>query len=201
MAQPITQLYDKMMKKILTLSSKAVINFINGLFDTHYDTNSQITYNWTEFEDHSLKRILADTILTINNTDSYHIEAQMYTDDAIILRVFEYGFSHALRNAVIHEDYCEIQFPNPAIIYLYYDGTVPDTYQLHVTFPDQQTIIYTAPVLKLPDISAEELNKRKMVILLPFHLLKMRRLLEKSRSDANKEALKNILFHDILGTL
>ena len=44
----IHQIYDKAFKRILTLSDKAVINLINGLFDTDYPTNSRITYNWTE---------------------------------------------------------------------------------------------------------------------------------------------------------
>lgn len=69
----IYQIYDKVFKKILTLSSTAVINLINGLFDTDYPTDSTITYNWTEFTDDNLRRILADTILTINGSNSYHL--------------------------------------------------------------------------------------------------------------------------------
>ena len=52
----IHQIYDKAFKRILTLSDKAVINLINGLFGTDYPTNSKITYNWTEHEDKELKR-------------------------------------------------------------------------------------------------------------------------------------------------
>ena len=94
----IVTIYDKVFKKILTLSSKAIINLINGLFDTDYPLDSIITYNWTEFEDDNLKKILADTIITINGKDSYHLEAQMTKDDEIVFRVLEYGFSHANRN-------------------------------------------------------------------------------------------------------
>ncbi|MCI7790173.1 MAG: hypothetical protein MR531_05280 [Lachnospiraceae bacterium] len=68
-------IYDKIFKKVLTLSSKAVINFINGLFETQYSTDAKVTYNWTEFHDDNLKRILADTIITIDGCHSYHIEA------------------------------------------------------------------------------------------------------------------------------
>ncbi|MBQ9926783.1 MAG: hypothetical protein IJO65_02295 [Lachnospiraceae bacterium] len=34
---------------------------------------STITYNWTEFEGEDLRKILADTILTINGRYSYHM--------------------------------------------------------------------------------------------------------------------------------
>lgn len=39
MPKMIYQIYDKMFKKILTLSSTAVINLINGLFETNYPPN------------------------------------------------------------------------------------------------------------------------------------------------------------------
>ena len=96
--QEIHQIYDKAFKRILTLSDKAVINLINGLFGTNYPTNSKITYNWTEHEDKDLKRTLSDSILTINDRDIYHIEAQMTEDEDIIFRVFEYGYHHAIRS-------------------------------------------------------------------------------------------------------
>lgn len=195
------QIYDKMTKKILTLSAKAVINLINGLFQTDYPTDSRITYNWTEFEDQELKRILADAILTINDTDSYHIEAQMTKEDDIVLRIFEYGFGHALRMATVKDGVYHIQFPQPKILYLYYKGKVPDEYQLHIHFDKEQSFVYRVPTEKLPDISAEELSRRKMIILIPFYLLKLRDLLEKERSEENLRALKNLLLHDILGSI
>ena len=85
----IYHIYDKVFKKILTLSSTSIIKLINGLFDTNRPTNSSITYNWTEVEDDSLRRILADTIITINETDSYHLEAQMTEQEDIIFRIFD----------------------------------------------------------------------------------------------------------------
>ena len=92
-----SHIYDKMFKKVLTLSSRAVINFINGLFETEYSTDAKVTYNWTEFHDDNLKKTLADTIVTIDGCHSYHIEAQRYQDETIVFRVFEYGYRHAER--------------------------------------------------------------------------------------------------------
>ncbi|MCM1180196.1 MAG: hypothetical protein NC347_08075, partial [Clostridium sp.] len=109
--QKITQIYDKTVKKILTLSSTAVVNLINGLFDTDYPLDSTITYNWTEFTNDNLKRILADTILTINGKNSYHIEAQMEKDETIIFRVFEYGYRHAETNRILEDATCILPFP------------------------------------------------------------------------------------------
>ena len=44
----ITQIYDKVFKRILTLSNVAVINFINGIFGKNFPKDSKLTYNWTE---------------------------------------------------------------------------------------------------------------------------------------------------------
>lgn len=201
----IYQIYDKIFKKILTLSSTAVINLINGLFDTNYPTNSIITYNWTEFENKELKRILADTILTINHKYSYHMEAQMTEDEDIIFRVFEYGYHHADRNRNHFTDssgnYYELIFPEPKIIYLYSSGKAPDECTLKLNFGTQGTFLYKVSTFKFLETPLEELNHKKMIILIPFQLLKLRKILEKERSPENLEKLKNLILNDIIGSI
>lgn len=71
------------MKRILTLSGTAVINLINGLFNTSHPTDAPVLYHWTEHTDDDLNRTIADTILTIDHIYIYHLEAQMYQDDEI----------------------------------------------------------------------------------------------------------------------
>ena len=51
MTTTIYQIYDKIFKKILTLSATAVVNLINGLFGTNYLPGSTVDYNWTEADD------------------------------------------------------------------------------------------------------------------------------------------------------
>ena len=85
----ITQIYDKIFKRILTLSNVAVINFINGIFNKNFPTDSKLTYNWTENIKNSLEKTIADTIITVNDTEKFHAEAQIGSDSTISLRVFE----------------------------------------------------------------------------------------------------------------
>lgn len=201
MADNIAQIYDKIFKKIITLSSVAVTNLINGLFDTDYPPDSTIEYNWTEFHDDNLKHILADTILTINGCHYYHMEAQMERDDDIVFRVFEYGFGHASRHRENTNGQYVLHFPEPKIIYLYYEGPVPDTYELTLDFGTQGSFCYHAPVCKFPEISTQEINDRKMVILIPFQLLKLRKLMKKERSEENRQLLINLIQNDIIGSI
>ena len=198
--EEIFQIFDKVFKKVITLSTRAVINLINGLFDTDYPLDSTITYNWTEFEDDNLKKILADTIITINGKYAYHLEAQMEKDNSIVFRVFEYGYGHANRSREIRDGRYVLRFPRPVVIYLYYEGTVPDEYVLTLEFDEGQGVYeYKVPVLKLPEITAQELSERKLVVLIPFHVLKLRYALKKKNQDLAQ--LQSYIVNVIIGCI
>jgi hypothetical protein len=201
MQEKIIHVFDKTFKKVLTLSSTAVINMINGLFDTDYPPESTITYNWTEFEDDRLKKVLADTILTINSCHSYHMEAQIENDDNIVFRVFEYGFSHALRTRNDDKNNRVLKFPRPIIIYLDHTGPVPENYELTLDFGEQGEFCYRVPTLDFQSISIEELNEKKLIILIPFQLLKLRHIMKKKRTEENKQALIHLIRDDIIGSI
>jgi hypothetical protein len=201
MSDTIFHIYDKTFKKVLTLSSVAVINMINGLFDTDYPTDSTITYNWTEFEDEELRKVLADTILTINGRYSYHIEAQMTKDDNIIFRMFDYGYRHAERNKSLQEDSYTLYFPEPKIIYFSTNGTIPDDYTVKLHFGSQGEFPFHVPVFNYLKTTPAELTQKKLVILIPFELLKLQKIMKKERSPENLEALKNLIQNDILGSI
>ena len=180
--EKVYQIYDKVFKKILTLSETSVVNLINGLFGTEYPAGSTVQYNWTEFEDNGLKKTLADAIVTINGCHSYHMEAQITRDEAIVFRVFEYGFSHANRNRYV-DTYGEVlEFPEPKIIYFYASSGVPDEYKLRLNFGTQGYFDYKVPVLKYMNTTPEELTQKKMIILIPFELMKLRDAIKKERS-------------------
>ena len=199
----IHQIYDKAFKRILTLSDKAVIHLINGLFGTDYPTDSMITYNWTEHENKELKKTLSDSILTINGTNSYHIEAQMTEDEEIVFRVFEYGFGHSYKNRIVGDAGESLEFPQPCILYLD-EGKkdfIPDEYMLTLKFKGQGEFIYKVPVVKLQNISLRELNEKKLIILLPFLLLKLRKKVQKLRTKENMEELQSLVMNDIIQTI
>lgn len=205
------KIFDSTFKKILTLSSKAVVNMINGLFYTSYDPDTaEVFYHWTEsVKDDTIKTTLADTILVINNSDAYHMEAQMTKDENIVFRVFSYGAGYADKTKEISQDekghdIYQIHFPNPCIIYLNnVSESVPDTYSLSVDLGLDAPIIYRVPVVKLMNCSTEDINNRKMVILVPFFLLKLRERLsdKESRTPENIASLKSLIKTDIMGSI
>lgn len=194
----IHDIYDRIAKRCVSLSGRSTVNLINGLYGTNYPVDSEVSYNWTENSDDELKRTLADTIITINNHHSYHIEFQMTKDGDIVMRVLDYGFHHALNN-IKNKD--TIRFPEPLIVYLYDREGFPDEYTLNISFGKQGTFVYHIPVFKYLEKSMEELDNKKLIALLPFQLLRLRRAIEKERTAENMEALKNLVTHDILDSL
>lgn len=194
----IAHIYDRIFKKILTLSAQAVIGLINGLFGTEYPPDSTITYNWTEHHDDNLKKTLADTIVTVNHSHSYHMEAQMYEDEEIEFRVFDYSYGHALKS---RNDADVLRFPEPRIIYLYNHKNIPDTKEILLDFGTQGTFTYRVPVFKLLEHTTEELSNKNMVILIPFMMLKLRGSIRKKRTPENMKALQTLVLDDIINII
>lgn len=78
---------------------------------------------------------------------------------------------------------------------------MPSEYSLELDFWNERFHTYTVPTVKLADISVKELNDRKMVILIPFHLLKLRKLMRTNRDSRTIQSLKNLVQTDILGSI
>ena len=72
---------------------------------------------------------------------------------------------------------------------------------MELIFGTQGTFLYRVPVCKFQEISTRELNDRKMVILIPFMLLKVRKILEKERSPENLDLLKKLIQDDIIKSI
>lgn len=173
------QIYDRIIKKILLLSPKAVIHLINGLFDTDYSTDSILSYNWTEHVDNDLNKRLADTILTINGNYSYHIEAQIVKDEDIAFRVFEYGYHHALKQ---HGTSYVLKFPTAKVIYLCENPAIPDIEEIVLDFGKQGSFTYQVESFKLINSTIQDLHNRKMIILIPFLILRFKKKMQRVRT-------------------
>ena len=76
-----TQIYDKIFKRILSLSNVAVINFINALFDKNFPLNSKVYQHSEESVNGNLRKTFADSILSINDSETFHMEAEITPDD------------------------------------------------------------------------------------------------------------------------
>lgn len=195
--EEIYQIYDRIFKRIFNLSDIAIINLINGIFETNYPLNSKVSFPNKEYVNRNLKRKFADLFIVING-DVYHIEAQMTKDETIVLRAFEYCFYNALEN---RESDDVLKFPEPVVIYLDDIENVPETSTLTIEFGKQESFVYRVNNFLYQKKEIEELNQKKMVILIPFQLLKLRSLIAKEPSKDNFNKLKKLIAHDILDSI
>ena len=192
--------FDRVFKRVMTLSSPTIVKFINGIFDTDYPSDSSVSYNLTEGVTDELKKTLADTILTINGIDSYHLEAQMYKDENILIRVFDYGYIHSKRKPedIFDENntICGIRltFPRQVVIYLNKADNIPNEYIIEQVVNDGKIFKFSIPVIKFQTVGKEDIIKKHMIILLPFKLLRVRdkfkRICKDMKDDIDHEELQ-----------
>lgn len=197
MEKQIYDIYDRIFKRIFNMSTLAIINLVNALFGTHHSTDSEVIYLNKEFIPKTLDKRLADVFLQINEI-TYHLEAQMTKDSNIVLRVFEYGFYYAMEN---WEDHNILHFPEPIIIYLDSESNIPEYSVMTLDFGVQGLFEYRVNNFVYQEHELRELNQKKMIILIPFQLLKLRKIIEKSPTQENFDLLQNLILSDIIGSI
>jgi len=72
---------------------------------------------------------------------------------------------------------------------------------LTLLFENQGEFSYRVPLVKLQNMSVEELNDKKLIALLPFQLLKLRKKIENLRTEENLEELQNFVVDDIIAVI
>lgn len=171
--------------------------------------DSTVTYPNKEFIERNLEHKFADIIVVLDNIYTFHLEAQMTKDKMIVLRAFEYGFYYALSTQAEQN---HLNFPEPAVIYLDQKDGIPEESILHISFGNQGSFDYRVKNYLYLAHDVTELNRKKMIVLIPFQVLRMRALLKKkqhfvksSRTDSlNMEAfyqLQKEIKDDIMNSI
>jgi predicted transposase/invertase (TIGR01784 family) len=130
-------------------------------------------------------------IVIVNGVHTYHLEAEIEDDENIVIRVFEYGFAEGLRTMTALDDgeRITLKFPNARIIYWETTKKTPDEVILALEFPDGGRYDYKVETLKFLEHEIEELEKRKLAILLPFYVLKLRKKVVAAKTSSARAKL------------
>jgi hypothetical protein len=193
MAQTKNKIFDELFKALMRLSDIAVINFINALFDTTHPLDSKVTRQNTEFPKRGGGKLFSDMVITITSPDgrdarSYLIECQIDDDDTMAFRVFEYAFAFGKQDLQEKDGVLTLRFPQVRVIYLEPTPQTPDVQTLRLEFPDGSWD-YQVKTVKVLGLSIRELMDRKLGLLLPFYVLKIRKRLRKAKSPAARKKL------------
>jgi hypothetical protein len=159
-----------------TASPKAIIGMINGLFGTKYSPKSKISFPNTVTVNNTLGETTSDTLMLINGTDLFHVDVQIDNDFNMAVRMFLYDFEAALQFAQRNKTGdVVIDLPKSIVIYWETTRTTPDEHTVTLNFPDGDSKVYRVPTFKMLKHTLNDIEERKLALLIPFYVLKLRK--------------------------
>ena len=102
--------------------------------------------------------------------------------------MFEYDFSIALELAQKNNETFEIEFPQSCVLYIrnHRERSLPDYHEAIVKFADGQQIVYRVPILRAQNYTVDSIFEKRLLILLPYHILRYESFLKNSGTNSKK---------------
>ena len=164
--------YDDVHRTMLNDCPKLIIPVVNEMFHKKHSDNEKITVLNNEFfinrQGGSQIERITDTHFLIGSV-RYHLECQSSVDGTIMYRIFEYDSQIAMQESLLCQDKLTVKFPNTAILYLRHNQNTPDFMTVEIIVPGA-SCSYEVPVMKVQTYSIDEIFKKKLFFLLPFHI-------------------------------
>ena len=163
-----------------------LIPLINEVFQTNYPEDIHFQQLRNEHYE-KLGKIITDSILQIEGR-TYHLECQSSLDGRMVIRMFEYDFSIALELAEKNNGVFEIEFPQSCVLYIrnHREHSLPEYHEAIVKFADGQQILYRVPILRVQNYTVDSIIEKRLLILLPYHILRYESFLKNSGDNTKK---------------
>ena len=163
-----------------------LIPLINEVFQTNYSEDIHFQQLRNEHYE-KFGKIITDSILQIED-HTYHLECQSSLDGQMVIRMFEYDFSIALELAQKNNETFEIEFPQSCVLYIrnHRKHSLPDYHEAIVKFADGQQIVYRVPILRAQNYTVDSIFEKRLLILLPYHILRYESFLKNSGNNTKK---------------
>jgi hypothetical protein len=188
-----------------TASHEAVITLINALFKTRHPLTSSVDFPNTVTVSEEMKQIVSDIEVQIDGKYFYHIEAEIDYNLNIALRMFQYGYERGLKQKTTGKDgVITIHFPKALVLYWETTKSTPDTELVRFIFPDGTPHEFKIETFKVLEHKIGELARKKLLLLLPFSILKLRKQVVAAKTSEERKALAPELkktMKDIFATL
>ena len=177
---------DHIMRTLFRLSKRTVVRLINGLFHESFRVEEvKLRYANSRFITDRLDTVEGDAFLTVEVSGAkkeFHVEFQTLNDSAMAVRMFEYGFRHALEHyrssSAAQTETIDLFFPRQLVIFLEENERIGETVELKLHFPDGQTVVYQAPTLRYWNYTGEELVRQQLYALIPLQVFRIRKRLQ-----------------------
>ena len=82
----------------------------------------------------------------------------------------------------------EIEFPQSCVLYIrnHRERSLPDYHEAIVRFADGQQILYRVPILRAQNYTVDSIFEKRLLILLPYHILRYESFLKNSGTNSKK---------------
>ena len=188
--------YDDVFRTLLNDCPDLIIPVVNDTFGTDYVMGrDEVRKGNNEFfftkQDTGQDDIVSDSHIIIGDKQ-YHIECQSTRDGSMVVRMFEYDVQIAMQHAEKSLDRYTIRFPQSAVLYLRSTKNTPDRMEIRIEAPGD-SCMYHIPVLKIKNYSVEDIFRKKLYFLIPFHIFCYEAFLGQCETDnAKLEQLADI---------
>ena len=165
-----TIIFDDVFMTLCERMPELLIPLINEAFGTDYSEDEKIIK--LRDEHHFPKnKIITDAYVGIRN-HTYHIECQSNDDNVMVVRMFEYDTIIALESKKYEDGLVVLDYPRSCVVYLRGRDIDKRRDILRVRFPDGFEYDYRPKVLEVASYELDELFKKKLLMLLPFYLIR-----------------------------
>ncbi len=178
-------LYDDIWRTIVDRLPHLLIPLINEVFHEHYPIEELVTALQNEHMDSTADKVIIDTYIRIQDK-YYHLESQSNSDDSMVIWMIEYDFLVALKHGQINGFEYTINYPESCVIYLRHKETTPDFLTVHVNFPGENRNDYQTPVIKAQRYGLDEIFVKRLLCLLPYHIMKYEKVWHDINEDDEK---------------
>ena len=180
-------IFDDVFRTMLEKMPQLAVPLINEVFGTSYPEDVKIIQKRNE---HQTKkgRIITDSHLLIANR-IYHIECQSTDDSTMVIRMIEYDFAISLEQVQKENGRYRMYFPQSCVLYL--RGIKKrDTISVELVMPNGDTVEYTVPVVQVQEFTCDDMLRKRLLFLLPYHVIKYE---QEKELDTDSEKWKEFL--------
>lgn len=178
-------IFDDVFRTIAQKMPQLLIPLINEVFHTSYSEEEHFEQLRNEHYE-KYGTVITDSIIQIGN-HIYHLECQSSKDKTMVIRMFEYDISIAIEHASYENDEIwEIKFPQSCVLYIRNHRDLPDYHEAVVKFADGQKMRYRVPILQAKKYTVDRIFEKRLLILLPYHILRYEHFLKHNGMDTRK---------------
>ena len=179
-------IFDDVFRTIAQKLPHLLVPLINEVFGTLYSEEQEFEQLRNEHYE-KFGKVVTDSIIRIEG-HTYHIECQSDRDGSMAVRMMEYDFAIALEQSSLSDDgkTTMMKFPESCVLYIRNHRDMPKYHEVQLYFADGNLVVYRVPVILAQKYSVNHIFEKRLLILLPYHILRYEAFLKSNSMDEKK---------------